>query len=87
MFLPRSSICQSLRDVHLDINNIRNIQYVFSCHLIEVVREALARLPGVRLDQDWAQVTGGSRHVAILRGARLNENVIRGMIWKILCII
>ena len=59
----------------------------FSCHLIEVVREALARLPGVRLDQDWAQVTWGSRHVAILRGARLNENVIRGMIWKILCII
>ena len=42
-----------------------------SCHLIEVVREALARLSGVRLYEDRAQVTGGSRHVAILRGARL----------------
>ena len=53
-----------------------------------MVREALARLSGVRLDEDWAQVTGGSRHVAILRGARLNtENtVIRGMIRRIWCI-
>ena len=52
-----------------------------------MVREALARLAGVRLDEDWAQVTGGSRHVAILRRARLNtENVIRGMIRRIWCI-
>ena len=27
----------------------------------------------MRLDHDWAHVTGGSRHVAILRGARLNK--------------
>ena len=40
-----------------------------SSHLIEVVREMLA----MRLDHDWAHVTGGSRHVAILRGARLKK--------------
>ena len=52
-----------------------------------MVREALARLAGVRLYEDRAQVTGGSRHVAILRGARLIENtVIRGMIRRIWCI-
>ena len=68
--------------ITLEIYNI-----CVSCHLIEVVREALARLAGVRLDEDWAQVTGGSRHVAILRGARLIENtVIRGMIRRIWCI-
>ena len=42
---------------------------LLSSHLIEVVREMLA----MRLDHDWAHVTGGSRHMAILRGGRLKK--------------
>ena len=50
---------------------------MFSCHLIEVVREVLTMGAGVRLDHHGAQVTRGSRHVAILRGAGLKQNVMR----------